>query len=165
MPGSGKSTIGKTLATKLELLFFDLDDEIVLDQGKEITEIFNDRGEVYFRTLEHEMLKKITSCNASFVMATGGGTPCYNNGIRLMNAVGKTFFLETSLVNLLQRVSKTSNRPILGNDYQKALQELLFDRKECYGQANFKLPTDALSIQEIANSIEDIITLYITNIS
>ena len=158
MPGSGKSSVVRILASKLDMPLIDLDDEIEHDQSRTISEIFSDEGEDYFRNLEHEMLNKLILTNASFVMATGGGTPCYNQGIKMMNTAGLSFFLEASLDNLLRRVGSNSDRPLLGNNYAKTLEELLIKRTECYKQANFKLQTDDLSIEEIANSIEQIIT-------
>lgn len=157
MPGSGKSSVGRVLATRLAMAFFDLDDEIEVDQSKKISQLFSDEGEDFFRNIEHEILEKITSRNASFVLATGGGTPCFYDGIKQMNAVGKTIFLETSLDNLLLRVSSTSIRPILSNNYQKTLKELLDNRRECYQQANLILNTDNLGVESIADKISHLI--------
>lgn len=157
MPGSGKSSVGRILATKLEMLFIDLDDEIETDYGKTISQIFNNKGKDFFRKLESEIFRDLNLNKTSFVMATGGGTPCFYDGIKQMNSVGKTIFLETSLDNLLLRVSRTSIRPILGNNYQKALKELLVNRRECYQQANLILNTDNLGVKEIADKISPLI--------
>ena len=75
--GCGKSHWGKQLSEKLKLPFFDLDEEIVKEENKTITEIFAKDGEEYFRQKEKDVLYTLTEKHHSFVLATGGGTPCF----------------------------------------------------------------------------------------
>src|SRR5271169_1108903 len=83
--GTGKTYSGKQLSQKLNIPFFDLDEEIVKHDGKSINEIFTENGEEYFRLLEKDVLHIITEYNESFIMACGGGTPCYYNNIDFIN--------------------------------------------------------------------------------
>ena len=79
MPGSGKSTTAKYISEHTDLNFIDLDVEIEKNFGKKINEIFSDKGEKYFRNKETNVLKKIVEKNNNFILATGGGTPCFND--------------------------------------------------------------------------------------
>jgi len=88
--GCGKSHWGKQLSQKLQMPFFDLDEKVEENEGKTITEIFADYGEEYFRLLEKDVLHLLTESHESFIMATGGGTPCFYNTIDYLNAKGTT---------------------------------------------------------------------------
>jgi shikimate kinase len=112
MPGSGKTTIGRSLAEKLSVPFIDLDKEIEKREGKTISDIFSTDGEDHFRAIESRTLTEWSSRDDSFVLATGGGAPCFYNGIETMNATGLTIFLDVPIQELAQRTAK-SDRPLL----------------------------------------------------
>ena len=99
LPGSGKSTIGKELATALGILFVDLDLELEKQEGKKITSIFKNDGENFFRQIESALLKKWCISPSDFVMATGGGAPCYLNNMELIKKSGISFFLDVPTVD------------------------------------------------------------------
>ena len=82
--GSGKSMLGKSLASSTGFLFADLDKVIETDAGKSISEIFKNDGEEPFRVLEHEALLKIINTLKDAVIAVGGGTPCFFDHMKLM---------------------------------------------------------------------------------
>jgi shikimate kinase len=88
MPGSGKSTWGKKLAKALQYNFVDLDKLIELNEQLSIEDIFRQKGEEYFRDLEHKYLLKTIVMN-NVVISCGGGTPCYNDNMNLINENGK----------------------------------------------------------------------------
>src|ERR1700674_2571155 len=112
--GSGKSHWGKLLSEKLTLPFFDLDTEITNQENISITEIFATKGEEYFRMLEKETLHILTESHESFVMACGGGTPCFFNNIDFMNNNGITVWLNTRMEVLYDRLLKDKEeRPLL----------------------------------------------------
>src|SRR5258708_25113313 len=94
LPGSGKTTLGKQVAEKLNLPFIDLDLEIEKLEGKTVQEIFAKRKENYFRELESRTLKNFCSGKSDFVMATGGGAPGFFDNMDVMNNSGKTVFLD-----------------------------------------------------------------------
>jgi shikimate kinase len=116
LPGSGKTTLGKPLAAHLRLRFVDLDREIVMQENKTIPEIFAALGESYFREVESAILKRWASSPNSFVMGTGGGAPCFHNGIDVINSSGTSIFLNASLTELVSRLKTKTDRPLLTQD-------------------------------------------------
>src|SRR5687768_14013749 len=139
MPGSGKSTLGKQLAAELSLLFIDLDTEIEKEEGQIVKDIFSSKGEDYFRLAESKALKKIIASYKSFVLATGGGAPCFHNGIDIINNAGISIFLDVSVKELVSRVQNNTDRPLLNNESKVELEEklkhLLEKRLKIYKQA------------------------------
>lgn len=101
MPFSGKTSVGRELAKKLNYLFIDTDETIEENLNLPISEIFSRFGETYFRHLESQYVQNITECD--IVVATGGGLPCYNDNIQYLNTTGVTVFLNTPLEILLDR--------------------------------------------------------------
>ncbi len=77
LAGSGKTTLGKQLASELDLPFADLDWEIETKENKSVREIFTQQGEDHFRKVESELLREWAGSQKDFVMATGGGAPCF----------------------------------------------------------------------------------------
>jgi shikimate kinase len=125
MPGSGKTTLGRKLADKLALSFVDLDTEIIHREGLSIPEIFAAKGEDHFRMVESQLLNEWAVKNDSFVMATGGGAPCFFNGIDSMNSTGLTIFLNVAIDELVNRVSKKSDRPLLSTTSEEEMKDRL----------------------------------------
>src|SRR5882757_5624329 len=91
--GSGKSLMGAALAKELGLQFFDLDKAIETKSGKDINSIFSSDGEKIFRDLEKQVLNELLE-EDDFVMACGGGTPCYFDNMDKMNEAGVTLYLK-----------------------------------------------------------------------
>lgn len=156
--GTGKTHWGKRLSEKLHIPFFDLDEQIVEHEKKTINEIFAERGEEYFRLLEKDVLHIIAGYNESFIMACGGGTPCYYNNIDYMNQQGISVWLNTSTDVLYQRLAKEkSKRPLLKdlNDSQmkEFIQKKLADRKIYYEQASIILEEDTLTLDRLVEKI------------
>lgn len=133
MPGSGKSTLGKQLAESLQLPFVDLDAEIEKKESRSIKNIFSENGEVFFRLTESQTLRAWADSEKSFVMATGGGAPCFHQGIDTINATGTSIFLDVSIDELINRVGVDTSRPLLDIADLKAKKErLLFLREQRY---------------------------------
>lgn len=158
MPSSGKSTLGRQLAKELNYDFIDLDKRIEVSEGKKINEIFNLEGEEYFRKLETEQLKKIES-NAKLVIATGGGTPCFNNNMAFIKENGISVFLDVKPFKLEERMrnSKKNNRPLHNLESDTLLDGLLKtyeSRIDIYKQADIVIEgdTDANTIMWILDA-------------
>lgn len=143
MPGSGKTTIGKKLAEHLAVDFIDLDAEIEKVEGKAIPEIFREKGEDAFRLVEAKLLREWAASPLSFVMATGGGAPCFHRGIDVINEYGLSVFLDCSLPEILRRVRNNQERPLLrtsGDDeLQAKLERMRASRLPCYRNAHIVL--------------------------
>jgi shikimate kinase len=123
--GSGKSTIAKKLANKLNLNWVDLDAEIERQHQLSIEAIFETKGEDYFRLLEHQTLMQLIPRN-NLVIACGGGTPCFYDGINLMNQTGITVYLQMSAEALYSRLSVVKlNRPLLKNKTDEDLRSFI----------------------------------------
>ena len=117
MPGAGKSTLGPVLAAQLNCKFLDLDAAIEEKAGRTIPQIFEAKGEAYFRKLESEVLKTVSFSGEKRVIAAGGGTPCFHDNMVFMNTHGITVYLKTSPEILAERLLQTNltNRPLLKN--------------------------------------------------
>lgn len=145
MPGSGKSTLGKSLAVKLNWAFYDLDDLIEAKAGKAISEIFSSKGEGYFRKLETEVLEEVLDKKETFVLATGGGTPCFNENMDLINKKGVSVYLDVPLNNILDRLTNTqvAIRPLFASldtpQIILKLKDMHSQRNAYYEKAKIKL--------------------------
>ncbi|SMD34168.1 shikimate kinase [Reichenbachiella faecimaris] len=142
MPGSGKSTLGKKLAEKLDRNFFDLDAEIERMAGWVIPDIFAQVGEDYFRELENSVLLMLIRLNEPAVIATGGGAPCHYDNMDQMNAAGTTIFLDTPLQVLVERVKQEkSSRPLVNemadDSLTQDMETLYKKRLPQYEEASF----------------------------
>lgn len=143
LPGSGKTTLGRELAQKLALSFIDLDLEVERKEGRSIKTLFKILGEPYFRQAEAAVLREVTDANQSFVMATGGGTPCFYEGIEFMNSKGITVFLDIPVDELYHRLNSKESlqRPLLqaGGNLADTLYQLKSSRLKFYEQATYRL--------------------------
>lgn len=159
--GSGKSTIGKMLAARLSYPFMDLDQQIEVSENLPITEIFKQKGEIYFRKLENRVLKSLLSSPDNFVLATGGGTPCYADSLKFMlktpNVV--VVYLKTSIPVLSHRLFIDKHqRPLLA--HLESIDEMrnfigihLFERSHFYNQAEWIIETKEALLEEVADTI------------
>lgn len=149
MPGSGKTTLGKRLAREMLLSFVDLDKEIEKREGKSVQQIFAENGEDYFRQVESKELVEWAASSKSFVMATGGGTPCFHEGIKVINQSGLSVYLDVPISTLLSRLEQKTDRPLLNSsdveEKKEKLTLLLSRRTECYQQANITVDNASLS--------------------
>jgi len=140
--GSGKSTVSKLLAQKLQLAAIDLDEYIEKSEGKSIQQIFKDQGEIYFRNQENKYLTELLNKKENFVLALGGGTPCYANNMDLIkNKAASSFYLKAGLNNLFERLRhEKEQRPLIALLNDEKLKEFiakhLFERAPYYEQAD-----------------------------
>lgn len=113
MPGSGKSTIGKLLAKKLNRPFFDTDEMVIKAEKREISDIFSSSGEEYFRTLETQAVKKASEQNGA-VISTGGGAVLKKENVDFLRSNGEIFFLNRPIEDIVP----TSDRPLANSVVQ-----------------------------------------------
>ena len=120
--------------------FVDLDKVIEDHEQKDITAIFLENGEDHFRLVESKLLREWAGSEKSFVMATGGGAPCFHQGIDVINQTGICIFLDVSIEVLLSRLHSNTDRPLLKTidvkEKDKKLQALRSSRLSCYHQAH-----------------------------
>ncbi len=160
MPGSGKTTLGKLLAEKLELSFVDLDAEIEKSERQTINQIFENRKENYFREVESTMLKEFCNSSESFVMSTGGGAPCFHNNMSLMNNSGKTIFLDVPAKEIGDRLELTglTERPLFArlspDQLKDKIEFLRSQRIAFYKQANFIFEGADISVEQMISKIK-----------
>jgi shikimate kinase len=158
--GSGKSTIGQKLSEILKFECIDLDDYIQKMEQLTISQIFERRGEIYFRKIEHTYLKELLGRN-NIILSLGGGTPCYGSN---MDAILNTedahsIYLKSSIPNLVNRLrSEKSQRPLISHlqtdeELTEFIGKHLFERSFYYSQSHQTLLTDGKTIEAITEEI------------
>jgi shikimate kinase len=161
--GSGKSTIASLLSEKLQLPFKDLDNCIESTIQNTIASVFEKKGEIYFRKVEHEVFYDMITSDESFVLSLGGGTPCYaNNHLLLHGKDSISIYLKTSIDTLFHRIKgEKTTRPLLANKNDKELKDFiaqhLFERSYFYNQASYTVGTDGKSPAEIVSDIQQLL--------
>jgi len=138
--------------------FFDLDEQVEAHAGKSIPEIFDGEGEEQFRMQEKEVLHIITESHDSFVMACGGGTPCFFNNIEYMNQSGITVWINTPLHTLYERLSaQKTKRPLIRELSDQQLHGFISKkfagRKIYYEQADVTTDEEPVSLESLIEKI------------
>lgn len=157
--GCGKSTIANNLSEKTNLPFLDLDHYIEEMTKMSIKELFEKRGEVHFRKLEHDAFQTLLDEEKTIILGLGGGTPCYANNHELLQRPDVvSIYLKASVSTLFERLSRNkSKRPLIANLNDAELQEFiakhLFDRSYYYNQAQHKISVDDKTVEETVESI------------
>jgi shikimate kinase len=160
---SGKSSIGKRLSKKLSLRFLDLDDYIIEQEKMSISKIFELKGEVYFRLIEHKYLKEILAKDEKIILALGGGTPCYGNNMEEINTEDViSIYLEGGTATMIERlIRKKAKRPLiasLGDDkIPEFVAKHLFERRPFYEKAKMKIKIDNKTKKEVALELEQLL--------
>ena len=157
MMGVGKSTIGKKLAKKLKRKFIDTDKIIEIKEKKTIKEIFENKGENYFRKIEKKItLEELKKDN--LVMALGGGAFINTSVRREIQSSCLSFWLDLKVESLLIRLKNIKKRPLLDEDKLKqSINKIYSERKKIYNESNFRIKCNAMDKDEI---VYKIIELY-----
>ncbi len=160
--GSGKSTITRILAHKLDIEAIDLDDYISEKEKDSIKNIFRKKGEIYFRLKENEYLSELINSEKSFVLALGGGTPCYSNNMDLIIKESISIYLKANFNTLFDRLqNEKASRPLISDLNDDKLREFiakhLFERAHFYEMANHIISIDNKSIEQVVNEIDQLI--------
>ncbi|WP_397446845.1 shikimate kinase [Polaribacter sp. R77954] len=160
---SGKSSIGKKLSKTLNISFIDLDDYIVDKEKMSITTIFKEKGEIYFRNIEHRYLKEILEKDEDCILSLGGGTPCYANNMELINNSDSiSIYLQGSVPTMVKRlIKKKAKRPLIAslgdNKIPEFVAKHLFERRFFYEQAKMTFKIDGKKKSEVADEIYNIL--------
>ena len=155
---SGKSSIGKALAKKLNVQFIDLDSFIEENEQQSISEIFNNKGEIYFRNREEFYLRKLFNLDGNRVISLGGGTPCYGNNMELILNESTSLYLNSSIQTIFERLRKeTLQRPLVATIGQDKLKEYiakhLFERTVFYEKAHHTISVNDKEIEVIVEEV------------
>lgn len=157
--GSGKSVISDKLSQKINIQVTELDKLIEESAKKSIKNIFEEKGELYFRKLENQLFKEVIESKQPLIISTGGGTPCYFNNHELLTGGGRvSIYLKASIETLLNRLrNEYKSRPIIANLEMEEAKEFiakhLFERSYFYNQATYVVTVDNKSVDEIVSEI------------
>lgn len=162
--GSGKSHISKNLSQKINFKLIDLDHKISEIHRQTIPEIFEKRGEIYFRKEEKRILEDILNSEENLVLSLGGGTPVYYDNMEIINEKSKSIFLRASVSTLTNRVLLQKNsRPLIAkladSDIPEFIAKHLFERNPYYGNAHFTIDTDSKNATEVSDRILELLEI------
>ena len=155
MMGSGKSTIGYLLSKNINFNFLDVDKIIEKEIGLKIYEIFEKKGESYFRNLEEKITLKFLKSKRKIISLGGGGF--LNKNIRketLINNV--TFWLNWKSKTIIKRIYKSKKRPLAFDMSENDLKKIIIERSKTYSEANFKINCESLTKNMIVNQIKSL---------
>jgi shikimate kinase len=149
MMGSGKSYWAQKMAKWNKSVGYDLDALIEMNEEKTVAEIFNEDGEDYFRKAEAKILRWFKE-KKKFIIATGGGTPCFHENMHWMKKEGIVIWLDESVEVLVKRVSPEKNqRPLIAKltdaEIAAFIEDKLVERHSFYAQANYRLTSDQIN--------------------
>ncbi|WP_379965403.1 shikimate kinase [Epilithonimonas sp. UC225_85] len=162
--GSGKTHISKNLSKKINFPSIDLDQKISEEHGMTVHEIFEKKGEIYFRKEEKQILEQLLDSEKDLILSLGGGTPVYYNNIDMINEKSKSIFLRASVNTLSNRLLLQKNtRPLVSKLKDSELPEFiakhLFERNPYYSQAHFTIDTDLKNPTEISEKITELLQI------
>nr|WP_299384064.1 shikimate kinase [Allomuricauda sp.] len=158
---SGKSTLGRRLAQDLDLEFVDLDDYIEAQQQQTIKQIFEKKGEIFFRKLEHEMLQKVLGESDRLILSTGGGTPCYGTNMKtILEHANSSIYLQLPVTALVERLAREKEqRPLVKDLDDSELAEFvgkhLFERRNFYAQATYTLDCYNKTLEQLVDEVKE----------
>jgi shikimate kinase len=159
MMGSGKSYWMNKLAKKLDTPKYDLDTLIEKVEDRTIQEIFRESGEDHFRKMESIVLKWFSDKD-EFILATGGGTPCFHNNMEWMNQEGLTIWLDEPMEALVARLlPEKAHRPLIAKLSDKKLRSYLeekkAERRSFYSQAKIIVSGDDITEANLLSLIKE----------
>jgi len=155
--GSGKSTLGKELASRLSLFFLDMDQFIEKKYLKVVPDIFREEGEKEFRIKEQACLLEISSME-NVVVATGGGAPCFFDNMDIMNRTGCCVFLDVESKELAARLMKADVvRPLIqaepADELVQTIESMMRKRRPYYERARYIVAGNSITVEDVINRI------------
>jgi shikimate kinase len=160
MPGAGKTTLGRALATAYEVPFRDLDQEIVRREQRSIPDIFAQDGEAYFREREAAVLRDLIAELPNLVLSTGGGTPCFHQNLEVLLESGLTLYLAVPVSELVRRLQRqAASRPLLAElpdaaALERRLAETLAARQQFYDRAPLRCTAPTCSVEAVRQLVD-----------
>lgn len=153
--GCGKTTVGIRLSYRIRRVLEDTDKRIEREQGMTISDIFAKEGEAYFRDLETDLLKRISTEKYQRVISTGGGLPMREENRMLLKQLGKVVYLRIKPETVYQRLKNDTTRPLLQcEDPLKRITELMEQRAPLYEQAaHIIIDVDELTMEQVLEQI------------
>jgi len=158
--GCGKSTLAEKLAKEIKVPFIDSDKVIEEIANMSIAAIFKEKGEETFREMESMFIQSLANVPA-FVLSTGGGMPCFNNNMLLLNELGVTVYLKNTREVLADRLLKGKNaRPLIeGKSKEELIQFIddnLLQREKFYSLAKVTVENKMQEIVPILKLIQEV---------
>ena len=151
--GTGKTAVGQEVARQLNQQFVDLDSQIEEKQNRKISQIFAEKGEAYFRSLEKQALKEIAGAG-NLVASCGGGIVLDKENIQTMKKTGRMVCLTSRPAVILARTQSYKHRPLLDVDNPaERVEELLKVRAPFYAQADYTIDTSDLPVSAVVNRV------------
>ena len=154
--GTGKTTTGKLLSSKLGYSFLDMDKEIAIASKMSIKDIFDKYGEAYFRSLETKLVQNITQ-KTNMIISTGGGIVKNPANLQQLAKNGLIIALSADIDTVLIRTGKRGVRPILdkkdNGDRRAAIKTLMTERHDLYAIADYTVDTSHLSPMQVVEKI------------
>lgn len=152
---AGKSTVGQEVARQLNCNFIDLDAVVVEQKGQTISQIFEQDGEAYFRTLENRLLFEVLQSKTRHVIATGGGIVLQEDNRELMRAKGYVVHLLANEDTIIKRIGQNRDRFLLQGNLDERVQQLMKQRAGMYDFAHASISTDGKLVTQIAARISE----------
>jgi len=153
--GTGKTLVGKKLAKGLKMSYLDTDELIENRERAKIPQIFQEKGEDYFRKVETKIIKEVSSLNRC-VISTGGGAILKKENLVALKRKGVIICLSANPKVILKRTRKSQNRPLLkSKDPKSRVLSLLGQRRSFYEKADFEVDTSELTTSGVVERIED----------
>jgi len=153
LPGSGKTTVGRTVAERLHAGFVDVDSILNRKEGKPIAMIFAEKGEQAFREMERKEVEAALT-NAPAVISPGGGWAAQPGALEGAKAPGYVIYLKTRPETAASRAAPSGTRPVLmGDDPEAQMRNLIKEREPFYAQADAKVETDKKTADQIAAEV------------
>lgn len=169
--GTGKSSVARLIAQALRWSFIDMDEEIESSCGKSISEIFQTKGEKWFRDEESKLLNNISVKN-KHIISTGGGVPVKDQNMNLMLKTGYVICLDASVDQIVARLSilagkdnNLSDRPKITNLSVEDISNFKSERANIYSMANFTINTNHLTVEQVTNELLKSINKFLNKLN
>jgi shikimate kinase len=154
LPGAGKTTVGRAAAKILNWPFLDFDTEIEHREHASIPQIFEAKGESYFRSLERELTRELVNCRG-MILSAGGGWVTNAEAVALLRPVGRIIYLRVAPETAIARLGAArGSRPLLAvADPGRAMSELYRVRASLYESADCVIDTEVVDRKEVIDKV------------